>query len=466
MNKTTYRWLLTASWVIGILAVITSIMTENMLPQELRAFLSSQSEIVMTAKQAVWFGVMTVLTLCMVAAYAGLYFLKNWARVLYSICLVGVYAITPLDPSPVINTVWASDAFSMAEILSGVVLAVIYWVPNIRDGFAGQKAQQPSAGDSSTCSDAGLGTPEKLGQNMKLIHTSDDKYYRRWVNLVSSFLLPGSAQFLSGRKAAGIAWFMFIFFLVFLLMGLLIHPKIPYSVLQREPFDWVLFTFGLLIAGDGLRRPIPIIGFRGWGLFLSICLGIAILPALAIRTFFVQPFKVPTSAMQPTIMGIRKDVAGNKTIGDHIFVNKLVYRFSDPQRGNVIVFRTKGIKSLKQDECFVKRLVGLPGETIRIDPPYILVNGSRLTEPTIFRKIAEGQIGYGGYCLAISNTAFTAYLTSPADRITLGPDEYFIMGDNSKNSLDGRYFGPIKRSAIIGKAFYIYAPADRKRKIE
>jgi len=68
--------------------------------------------------------------------------------------------------------------------------------------------------------------------------------------------------------------------------------------------------------------------------------------------------------------------------------------------------------------------------------------------------------------LAISNTAVTAYLTSSSDRIILGPDEYLVWGDNSRNSLDGRYFGPIKRIAIVGKAFYIYAPADRKRKIE
>lgn len=296
---------------------------------------------------------------------------------------------------------------------------------------------------------------------MNLIHTSDGKYYRRWVNLVFSFLLPGSAQFLSRRKAAGIAWFMFIFFLVFLMIGLLIHPKIPYSVLQREPFDWVLFTFGLLIAGDGLRRPIPIIGFRGWGLFLSICLGIAILPALAIRTFFVHPFKVPTSGMQPTIMGIRKDAAGNKTIGDHIFINKLIYRFSNPQRGDVIVFKTKGIESpyVRHDEYYVKRIVGLPSEIISIAPPYVVVNECKITSPTIFKKIAERGDGFSGYC-------FASLLNSPSDRITLGPDEYLVMGDNSRNSLDGRYFGPIKRIAIVGKAFYIYAPADRKRKIE
>lgn len=163
--------------------------------------------------------------------------------------------------------------------------------------------------------------------------------------------------------------------------------------------------------------------------------------------------------MQPTIMGNRKDAAGNRIIGDHVFVNKLIYHFSVPKRGDVIVFKTKGIKSpyVRPNEYYIKRLVGLPGETIGIEPPYIIVNGQKLTSPAIFKKIADGQNGYGGYLTR---------LTTSFSTITLGPDEYFVLGDNSKNSLDGRYYGPIRREAIIGKAFYIYTPADRKRRIE
>ena len=170
--------------------------------------------------------------------------------------------------------------------------------------------------------------------------------------------------------------------------------------------------------------------------------------------------------MSPTIMGNRQDAEGNCILGDHMFVNKLIFRVSEPRRGDVIVFKTKGIPSLKQDTIYIKRLVGLPGETIRIDPPYVSVNGTRLMEPPIFREIAEGRNGFGGYHLAISNSTTAAYLSSPASEITLGPEEYLVLGDNGKNSLDGRYFGPIKRNAILGRAFYIYAPAERKHWIE
>lgn len=301
---------------------------------------------------------------------------------------------------------------------------------------------------------------------MKLIHTADDRYYRRWVNLIASSLFPGSAQFLSGRKVAGIAYFLFYVLVVSLWLGILVHPNIPYSVVQPGPLDWFLLPFWLFIAGDGLRRPMPCLGFRGWALFLVISLGVPILLALAVRAFIVQTFKVPTGGMSPTIMGIRTDAEGHRILGDHMFVNKLIYLVSEPRRGDVIVFRTKGIMSLKQDAIYIQRLVGLPGETIRIDDPYVYVNGSRLLSPPIFRAIAEGNNGFRGYHLAYSNSVVTACLSSPSSEITLGPGEFFVMGDNSNNSLDGRYFGPIKRNAIMGKAFYIYAPAERKHWIE
>jgi len=304
---------------------------------------------------------------------------------------------------------------------------------------------------------------------MNLIHTNDGEYYRRWVNVIFSWLMPGSAQFLSGRKKVGVVWFVSCIVCYVSLVGYLVHPKSPYSIISMGPCSWALTTLTFVIAGDALRRPVRRLHSKGWILFLCVWCGIIILLVLAvfaIRTFFVHPFKVPTGAMQPTIMGTRKDSRGNQLIGDHIFVNKLTYRFSQPQRGDVIVFNTKGIRSLQLDTHYIKRLAGLPGETISIDPPYLIVNGSKVTEPDIFRKIAEGQDGFHGFCPAKSNAMFSAFLTSPADKITLSPDEYLVLGDNTTNSLDGRYFGPIKRSAIEAKAFYIYAPADRKRQIE
>jgi len=301
---------------------------------------------------------------------------------------------------------------------------------------------------------------------MKLIHTNDDTHYRRWVNLIPSLLFPGSAQFLSGRKSAGIIWFVFYFLLVAGKLCVLTHPKTTYSIVQMGPFEWLLLPFWLFIAAESLRRPIPCLGFRGWAVYLVVCLGVPITLLCTVRAFLVQPFKVPDGSMQPTIMGNRKDTEGNPISGDHIFANKFIYRFSEPQRGDIIVFRTKGINAVKLDTYYVKRLAGLPGEKVSIEPPYLLINGNKVTEPGIFKKIAEGMSGGSGFCLAKPSLSFRIPLDSTSSTITLGPDEYLVLGDNTQNSFDGRYFGPIKRAAILGKAFYIYAPTDRKKRIE
>jgi signal peptidase I len=301
------------------------------------------------------------------------------------------------------------------------------------------------------------------------MRASDGRHYRRWVNLSLSILLPGTAQFLSGRRVVGIGCFVGLCLLHCLLAGLLIHPRTPYSIIEMRPFVIGIHVIALLgIIADSFRRPIPRLRFRGWILLQSIWLTVVILVPFVVRGFLVEAFKVPSDTMSPTIMGGGWDAHWRALFGDHILVNKLIYRFSEPRRGDVVVLATKSIASplVQRDTYYVKRLVGLPGDTIRIDPPYVIVNDQRLTEPPIFQKISEGRDGYEGYCLLSHNLLPNAHFTSSSDQMTLGPDEYLVLGDNSKDSLDGRIFGPIPRRAFVGKAFYIYAPAARKGKIE
>lgn len=217
---------------------------------------------------------------------------------------------------------------------------------------------------------------------------------------------------------------------------------------------------------DGFRHPIRCIHFRGWALLLCVYLALMFLPVLTIRAFLVQPFEMPSGDMQPTIMGNRMGPDGNRIRGDGFIINKIIYRLSEPQRGDIIAFRTKGLRQCEQGKSYVKRIAGLPGEIIGIDPPYLLINGKRVEEPRIFRTISDGKDGYSGFCLVTPTPTFQARLALPSDKITLGKDEYLVLGDNTRNSFDSRYFGPIKRTSILGKVIYICAPADRKRWIE
>jgi len=268
---------------------------------------------------------------------------------------------------------------------------------------------------------------------------------------------------------------------------------------------------------------------------------VAIAVAMAFRTFFVQPFRIPTGSMQPTLNGItyqeqrepgimdrlplsiipfmlfgeryvevkakasgtveynneqidesfivriagkphiihrdmpryfdiqrttvnKGDIlaSGRKILGDHIFVNRLLYNFTHPARGDVFVFSTRDIKhpEIRPDNYYIKRLVGLPGEKISIEPPYLLADGRPVTEPKAFVRQVEGE-GYHGYSL-IGESHIPAYLRRPGDTLQLHDGEYLPFGDNTRASLDGRFFGPVNKESIVGPAFMVYWPFSKR----
>ena len=163
---------------------------------------------------------------------------------------------------------------------------------------------------------------------------------------------------------------------------------------------------------------------------------IAVILALIIRAFIVQAFKIPTGSMRPTLIE-----------GDRILVSKFIYKFKEPERGDVIVFRSPEDK--KKD--FIKRLVGLPGEQLEISNGTILINNRATSKDSVIREryyYNRGDFGREGQVLEI-----------PADT-------YFALGDNSISSRDSRYWGFLPRKYLIGKAFLIYWPPRRIRLIK
>jgi len=151
--------------------------------------------------------------------------------------------------------------------------------------------------------------------------------------------------------------------------------------------------------------------------------------------------------------------------GDSVLVDKLSYRFGNPQRGDLLVFETRGIIRSKQSEKYIKRIAGLPGERIRIEPPYVIVDGQKLTTPAIFQAIASRPDGLG-FQLATPSGQFGARLAKPTDEVLLGKDEFFVLGDNTWNSLDSRHFGPVPSKNIVGKVARVYWPPSRIHALE
>jgi len=147
---------------------------------------------------------------------------------------------------------------------------------------------------------------------------------------------------------------------------------------------------------------------------------IALLAAFLIRYFVAQPFLVSGASMEPNFHN-----------ANFLIVDELTYRFRAPQRGEVIIFKYPG----NEKEYFIKRIIGLPGETLTVDLNTVTITTTTstltLTEPYI-KPATAGQ--------GISKV------------ITLASDEYFVMGDNRGNSFDSRSWGPLKKGEITGLA--------------
>src|SRR5260370_37307405 len=138
--------------------------------------------------------------------------------------------------------------------------------------------------------------------------------------------------------------------------------------------------------------------------------------------------------------------------GDQVFVDKFSYNFVKPHRGDVFVFRTKSIPDIgDQTQFYIKRLAGLPGDTLRIQPPNLYVDG-KIARGYGFQRVMEAKDGYKGYGPG------HASLSDPLKTFRVPEHTYFAMGDNSYNSFDSRYCGPWPERNLFGRGLIAYCP--------
>lgn len=177
---------------------------------------------------------------------------------------------------------------------------------------------------------------------------------------------------------------------------------------------------------------------------------IAFILAMFIRTFFIQAFKIPSGSMRPTLIE-----------GDRLMVNKLRYGpkvpfvktkrlpgFTKPQRGDVIVF----IYPVDPKRDFIKRLIGLEGETVEIREGDIYINDELVEDPVI-----KNIYYYNGNHYKYGKEG---------QKFTVPEGHYFVLGDNSGSSSDGRFWGFVPKGNVIGRAGLIYWPFNRMRFIQ
>jgi signal peptidase I len=174
-----------------------------------------------------------------------------------------------------------------------------------------------------------------------------------------------------------------------------------------------------------------------------VTIAVAVVFVLTFEAEVAKPYRIPSSSMEPTLHCARPQPYCRAQFSDRVLVNRLAYRFGGPKRGQIVVFKTKP----RGAECgdgrggsiFVKRLIGLPRETVSEQDGYVAIDGKRLREPYIQPRFRDHQSGTwkvpGGH--------------------------YFFLGDNRARSCDSRMWGSVPRSSLIGPVIITYWPPNR-----
>ena len=194
---------------------------------------------------------------------------------------------------------------------------------------------------------------------------------------------------------------------------------------MRGPLDRLGLSRGTRIALD-------------WILTIAGAVGIVI----AVKFYVVNPYRIPSSSMEPTLHCARNGMGCEARFSDRVLANRLIYHFRDPRRKEIVVFDTplKAKQMCGAGGVFVKRIIGLPGDLWSERNGYVYINGERLDEPYIKPDRRDNET------------------KAP---LRIGKSQYFKMGDNRKSSCDSRVWGTVPRKLLIGEVFFTYWPPNR-----
>ncbi len=196
---------------------------------------------------------------------------------------------------------------------------------------------------------------------------------------------------------------------------------------------------------DRLTRNLP------HGLRVTIDWAVTIIGAIAIvllvKAYVINPYRIPSSSMEPTLHCAEPAAGCMARFSDRVLANRFIYHLRDPRRGEIIVFETPPAARVQcgAGGTFVKRVIGLPGETIEVrlrrGDGYVFINGKPLDEPYVEKSRRGESQSFGP--------------------VKIPEGQYFMMGDNRSQSCDSRRWGSVPRENLIGKVFATYWPPNR-----
>jgi signal peptidase I len=169
----------------------------------------------------------------------------------------------------------------------------------------------------------------------------------------------------------------------------------------------------------------------------------AIVIVFGLKMWVVNPYRIPSSSMEPTLHCAKPAPGCEAQFSDRVLANRFIYHFRNPKRGEIIVFQTPPEAKIRcgSGGTFVKRLIGLPGETVSERDGIVYINGVELKEPYIAADRRDHE--------------------PPRTWSKIPKGYYFFMGDNRAQSCDSRVWGPVPRGNLIGEVFFVYWPPNR-----
>jgi signal peptidase I len=297
------------------------------------------------------------------------------------------------------------------------------------------------------------------------------KRRRWWLAGLLSFLVPGLGQVYNGQATKGLLFYFILSvsggFLISLIHFLLKPPSSPF-------FLWVIFlavifislVLYLFIIFEAIYSAKKISGdyslkkYNRWYIYLLIILVIR-LAGFSVNTTVIEhnifkAYEVPAGSMMPTLL-----------IGDHFLCDPSYYNNHNPERGDLIIFKTPAV----ENKTLIKRIIGIQGDTIQIVDGTVYVNQKKL-DLEFLKKVTLEQGGeayeyretLGNSSYQILNLMNSNYIWANRNYgpVTVPDGEYFVLGDNRDNSYDSRHWGMVRRDQIYGRPVFIYFSWDTK----
>lgn len=257
-----------------------------------------------------------------------------------------------------------------------------------------------------------------------------------WLAGLFSYLVPGLGQVYNGQLVKGLLmhigltlWGGVLFGILF---PLLHQPVTPAIVLRffvlliiSVLLHWAIIIEAIRKAWKRRKSSFAPQAYNRWFVYLIVIALFSLINVIethAIRTCVIRPFRIPTASMESTLRA-----------GDMLISNLLYFSTHNPERGDVVIFHPPN----QPNAYFIKRIIGLPGDSIEIRGSDVLINGNVVDEP---------------YVLSGSDHP----LRDNFEAVQIPMQHYFVLGDNRNNSRDSRDFGPIPRNQIVGKPMFVY----------